>query len=70
MYVAGLDTIPIESVADGELFAGTEHYTMYYYRLQDSHLHTLGHENPTTLLQYDTPLLSMVYPVANAPRTI
>jgi hypothetical protein len=64
VYIMGLDTIFSNEVSDGELIIGTEHYTMYYYRLKNNRLHVLGHENPTNLLQYVNPLLSAVYPLA------
>ncbi|MDR1631803.1 MAG: T9SS C-terminal target domain-containing protein [Dysgonamonadaceae bacterium] len=64
VYIMGLDTIPVSSVADSELIIGTEHYTMYYYLLSDNRLRTMGHENPTNLLKYAPPLLSAVYPLA------
>jgi hypothetical protein len=63
IYIMGMDTIQAEDVENGELIIGTEHYTMYYYRLSGNQLWTLGHENPTTLLQYTEPLLSSVFPV-------
>jgi hypothetical protein len=64
VYIMGFDTIPVSSAADDELIIGTEHYTMYYYRLKDNCLRVLGHENPVTLLQYESPLPAAVYPLA------
>ncbi|MDR2057210.1 MAG: T9SS C-terminal target domain-containing protein [Dysgonamonadaceae bacterium] len=62
IYILGKDTIPVPELSDDNLFIGTEHYTMYYYRFSDSCLWALGHENAATLLQYDPPLLSGVFP--------
>ena len=67
-YVVGLDTLPVAGIAEGELITGAEHYTLYYYRLSGNRLWTLGHENPTNLLQYTSPLLSAVYPLAYGER--
>ncbi|MDR1369134.1 MAG: T9SS C-terminal target domain-containing protein [Dysgonamonadaceae bacterium] len=63
IYIMGMDTIPVSELSDDYLFTGTEHYTMYYYRFTDSCLWTLGHENAATLLQYNPPLLSGVFPM-------
>jgi hypothetical protein len=62
VYVMGMDTIKTGEVSANELIIGMEHNTMYYYRLSENGLYTLGHENPTTLLKYTHPLLNMVYP--------
>ncbi|MDR0541661.1 MAG: T9SS type A sorting domain-containing protein [Dysgonamonadaceae bacterium] len=64
-YIMGMDTIPASEAESDELITGTEHYTMYYYRLSEGGLHVLGHENPTNLLQYTSPLLSAAYPLAS-----
>jgi len=63
MYVMGMDTILVKDLAEGSLLIGTEHYTMYYYYLAKNGLWVLGHENPTTLLQYTKPLIAGVYPM-------
>jgi hypothetical protein len=57
------DTIASQNLIEGSLLIGTEHNTMYYYYLTDNRLWTLGHENPTTLLQYTRPLIAGVYPM-------
>jgi hypothetical protein len=64
VYIMGKDTIPAGEAEENELITGTEHYTMYYYRLKDNRLWILGHENPTNLLQYINPMLSAAYPLA------
>lgn len=61
-YILGKDTILAKEVSVDELLIGTEHNTMYYYRFKDNCLLLLGHENPTTLLQYTTPMVAGIYP--------
>ncbi|WP_196213277.1 T9SS type A sorting domain-containing protein [Bacteroides cellulosilyticus] len=52
-YVAqGVDTI-----------IGTEHHTMYYYRISGDSLFCLGYENPTTFIAYQKPELLLTFPV-------
>lgn len=63
MYIIGLDTILLKNLTEGSLLIGTEHNTMYYYYLTGNRLWVLGHENPTTLLQYTEPLLAGMYPM-------
>ncbi|MCL1942060.1 MAG: T9SS type A sorting domain-containing protein [Candidatus Azobacteroides sp.] len=59
MYILGLDTIFTKNLTEGKLLTGTEHHTMYYYYLTDNRWWVLGHENPTTLLQYTKPLIAV-----------
>jgi len=61
-YILGWDTIPSKEVKEGELIIGTEHNTMYYYQIKDNGMCILGHENPTTILKYTRPMLSISYP--------
>ena len=63
LYILGMDTIVAKGLPEGSLLIGTEHHTMYYYHLTDSLLWVLGHENPTTLLQYRQPLIAGTYPM-------
>lgn len=42
---------------------GTEHCTMYYYRISGDSLFCLGYENPTTFIAYQKPELLLVFPV-------
>lgn len=42
-YIMGRDTIPSKEIKQGELLIGTEHNTMYYYRIKDNALWILGH---------------------------
>ena len=62
MYILGMDTILLKNLKDGSLLIGTEHHTMYYYYFDGNRLWVLGHENPTTLLQYTEPLIAGAYP--------
>jgi len=62
VYIMGKDTILAKDIDIDNLLIGTEHNTMYYYRINDQRLLLLGHENPTTLLHYTKPLLAGVYP--------
>ncbi|GHV36542.1 hypothetical protein FACS1894178_7880 [Bacteroidia bacterium] len=55
------DTYP--SVHDTAFLTGTEHYTMYYYRISDSVVEIVGYENPVNLAKYTLPLLKDVYPL-------
>ena len=62
-YIFGLDTISLKHLKNGSLLTGKEHNTMYYYYLTENRLWTLGHENPTTVLQYTEPLIAGAYPM-------
>ncbi len=64
LYIMGMDTIPAKHLAQGSLLIGNEHHTMYYYHFTDSLLSLLGHENPTTLLQYTGQrMIAAIYPM-------
>jgi hypothetical protein len=45
------------------ILVGTEHYTMYYYKITDSTLETVGYENPVNKVEYSMPLLKDIYPL-------
>jgi len=62
-YIMGRDSIPAGYLNEADLLIGTEHNTMYYYRVQDHCLWSLGHENPTVLLHYTQPFVSEFYPM-------
>lgn len=62
IYKMGKDIIKIQDVDPACLVIGIEHNTMYYFKQTSNKLEVLGHENPTTLLQYTTPLIASVYP--------
>jgi hypothetical protein len=64
LFIMGRDTLSASNLKETDrLIIGTEHNTMYYYRLSGDTLHCLGHENPATLLQHTAPLLSNIFPV-------
>ncbi|MFR9166176.1 MAG: T9SS type A sorting domain-containing protein [Dysgonomonas sp.] len=63
LYVMGKDTFNIKDVSEGELVAGYEHQTRYYYQCKDGEQYILGHENPTTLLHYNQPVRIMSEPM-------
>lgn len=52
-----------------DLIVGTEHNTMYYYRIIGDSLLLLGHENPVAKLQYVDPYVLMTYPM-NYSQTV
>ena len=62
IYVIGLDTLSVSEIKSEELLIGTEHSTMYYYRLADNGLLLMGHENPTSIFKYEEPLSLLQYP--------
>lgn len=62
VYILGNTRIQKEEVGQNELIVGTEHHTMYFYRLRNDSLLQLGHENPSIEFEYTTPLHVMSYP--------
>jgi len=52
-----------EDVKDNELIVGTEHNTMYYYHLKEDSLLQIGHENPSVLLAYTSPMVILHFPM-------
>ncbi len=52
-----------KDVSDNELIVGTEHNTMYYYHLTNDSLLQRGHENPSVVLNYTSPMLLIHYPL-------
>lgn len=62
-YIMGYTTFPKKEISDQELIVGTEHNTMYYYRLKEGVLYLLGHENSTVKLEYITPRVIFNYPL-------
>lgn len=63
LYIMGDRSFLKRDVADNELIVGTEHNTMYFYRLKNDSLYLLGHENPAVRLTYTQPILHSVYPL-------
>ncbi|MBD8387935.1 T9SS type A sorting domain-containing protein [Dysgonomonas sp. BGC7] len=63
VYIMGDMYFLKKDIRDDELIVGTEHNTMYYYRLTNDSLLQLGHENPTIKLAYTSAMLLMQYPL-------
>lgn len=62
IYKMGKDIIKVRDVDPSSLVIGIEHNTMFYFKQTSHKLEVLGHENPTTLLQYTTPMTVSVFP--------
>lgn len=61
--IMGRDTFPMNNLLFlDNLIRGLEHRTYYYHQYKNDSLLLLGHENLTTLLQYQPPLLLMKFP--------
>lgn len=69
VYIVGDTRFPKKKVGANELVIGTEHNTMYFYRLKNDSLLQLGHENPSIQLEYTIPMVTMQYPL-NYGQTI
>jgi hypothetical protein len=63
VYIMGDMHFLKKDVQENELVVGTEHNTMYYYRLKNDTLLQLGHENPVVSLKYMLPMSVMRYPL-------
>ncbi|MFT4222880.1 T9SS type A sorting domain-containing protein [Dysgonomonas sp.] len=63
IYIMGDMHFLKKAIHDNELVVGTEHNTMYYYRLTNDSLLQLGHENPTIKLEYTSPMVLMQFPL-------
>ena len=64
LYILGSHSFKKKDVSEDELVIGTEHNTMYYYRVKNDSLLLIGHENPTVKLQYTEPFFVMPYPLS------
>jgi hypothetical protein len=62
VYILGNTRIQKKEIEQNELIVGTEHHTMYFYRLRSDSLLQLGHENPSIEFEYTIPLHVMNYP--------
>ena len=69
LYILGSSRYKKTDQAAHSLIVGTEHNTMYYYRMTGDSLLQTGHENPTIQLEYTRPLVHMAYPL-NYGQTI
>lgn len=63
IYLLGNKRYSRNTTGVNELIVGTEHNTMYYYRLVNDSLLQLGHENPSVLLEYTHPMMLMHFPL-------
>ena len=63
VYILGNTCYLKKGVSDNELIVGTEHNTMYYYHLTNDSLLQRGHENPSVVLNYTSPMLLMHFPL-------
>ena len=63
VYILGNTRYPKKDISDNELIVGTEHNTMYYYRMIHDSLLQTGHENPVVELEYTNPMVLMQYPL-------
>ncbi|GAB6121396.1 T9SS type A sorting domain-containing protein [Dysgonomonas termitidis] len=63
VYIVGTKRYEKNKVSDNELIVGTEHNTMYYYRLINDSLLQQGHENPSVKLAYTSPMVLMRFPL-------
>ncbi|MDR1089480.1 MAG: T9SS type A sorting domain-containing protein [Prevotella sp.] len=63
VYIMGDMHFLKKDVQENELVTGTEHNTMYYYRLTNDSLLQLGHENPAVKLEYTSPMTLMTFPL-------
>jgi hypothetical protein len=61
-YLVLRDSIPVTEIMYGDLMAGVEHYTAYYYRVIEDTLFTIGFENPVVLMKHKPPLLTIPFP--------
>ena len=69
-YLVLRDSIPVSKLEYGDLIAGVEHYTAYYYRVVDDTLYTIGFENPVTLMKHKPPLLTIPFPFSYGEEAI
>lgn len=63
VYILGNKRYGIKDISGNELIIGTEHNTMYYYRLTNDSLLQQGHENPSVKLEYINPMVLVHFPL-------
>ncbi|MDR2004122.1 MAG: T9SS type A sorting domain-containing protein [Prevotella sp.] len=63
IYILGDKRYNKKNTADEDLIVGTEHNTMYYYHLSGDSLLQTGHENPSVVLAYTSPMVLIQYPL-------
>lgn len=63
VYLLGSSTtIDPKQVSANSLIVCTEHNTMYFSEIKDNQLQAIGHENPTTVLEYSPRMIMDKYP--------
>ena len=68
IYVLGDRRYRMDSVKKNELIIGTEHNTMYYYHQTEDCILQNGHENPSVVLSYTSPLTLLRFPLNYGDR--
>jgi len=63
IYIMGERRFKKGDVRENELIVGTEHNTMYYYHLKEDSLLQIGHENPSVVLAYTSPMVLLRFPL-------
>ncbi len=63
------DEYNLKYASRGDVVVGTEHRTMYYYKLSNDSLLLWGYENPTTLMMNNQPELLLKFPVTYKSKT-
>jgi len=63
VYIMGDRRYKKDDVKDNELIVGKEHNTMYYYHQTADSLLQMGHENPSVILDYTSPLSILPFPL-------
>jgi len=63
VYILGDKRYRAEEIEENELIVGTEHNTMYYFRMKGDSLLQMGHENPTVALAYTSPMAILHFPL-------
>lgn len=68
VYIVGDMRYSRKNVPDNEFVTGTEHNTMYYYRMKNDSLLQLGHENPSVKLAYTSSMTLIRFPLNYGQR--
>ena len=69
VYIMGDKRFNMNDVKENELIVATEHNTMYYYHLKEDTLLQIGHENPSVILAYTSPMAILRFPL-NYAQTV
>jgi hypothetical protein len=63
VYILGDKRYRKDEVGENELIVGTEHNTMYYFHQKGDSLLQTGHENPSVVLAYTSPMAILRFPL-------